>query len=299
MDILLQTDKVNKVYKNTRALKNVSMTIYRGDIYGFIGENGAGKSTMIRVITGVNKPTSGHFTLNISKRLGAMAAIVESPALHNGLNAMNNLRVQCDLLNLKKTDAELLDLLAHVGLEDQQFSKKAAKNFSLGMKQRLSIALALLGNPEFILLDEPMNGLDPVGIKDMRELILKLNRENGTTFLISSHILNELDKVATKYGFISHGELIEEISNRELHEKAKSVTKIVLPNPLSAEVTALLSSYRYEVKDGKTLLVSDEKEGQKVFQLLMGNGVEVSSFDVERESIEDYYLKTVKKGVRA
>ncbi|MFA5660184.1 MAG: ATP-binding cassette domain-containing protein [Bacilli bacterium] len=299
MDILLQTDKVNKVYKNTRALKNVSMTIYRGDIYGFIGENGAGKSTMIRVITGVNKPTSGHFTLNISKRLGAMAAIVESPALHNGLNAMNNLRVQCDLLNLQKTDAELLDLLAHVGLEDQQFSKKAAKNFSLGMKQRLSIALALLGNPEFILLDEPMNGLDPVGIKDMRELILKLNRENGTTFLISSHILNELDKVATKYGFISHGELIEEISNRELHAKAKSVTKIVLLNPLSAEVTALLSSYRYEVKDEKTLLVNDEKDGQKVFQLLMGNGVEVSSFDVERESIEDYYLKTVKKGVRA
>lgn len=299
MDILLQTDKVNKVYKNTRALKNVSMTIYRGDIYGFIGENGAGKSTMIRVITGVNKPTSGHFTLNISKRLGAMAAIVESPALHNGLNAMNNLRVQCDLLNLQKTDAELLDLLAHVGLEDQQFSKKAAKNFSLGMKQRLSIALALLGNPEFILLDEPMNGLDPVGIKDMRELILKLNRENGTTFLISSHILNELDKVATKYGFISHGELIEEISNRELHAKAKSVTKIVLLNPLSAEVTALLSSYRYEVKDQKTLLVNDEKDGQKVFQLLMGNGVEVSSFDVERESIEDYYLKTVKKGVRA
>lgn len=299
MDILLQTDKVNKVYKNTRALKNVSMTIYRGDIYGFIGENGAGKSTMIRVITGVNKPTSGHFTLNISKRLGAMAAIVESPALHNGLNAMNNLRVQCDLLNLQKTDAELLDLLAHVGLEDQQFSKKVAKNFSLGMKQRLSIALALLGNPEFILLDEPMNGLDPVGIKDMRELILKLNRENGTTFLISSHILNELDKVATKYGFISHGELIEEISNRELHAKAKSVTKIVLLNPLSAEVTALLSSYRYEVKDEKTLLVNDEKDGQKVFQLLMGNGVEVSSFDVERESIEDYYLKTVKKGVRA
>lgn len=299
MDILLQTDKVNKVYKNTRALKNVSMTIYRGDIYGFIGENGAGKSTMIRVITGVNKPTSGHFTLNISKRLGAMAAIVESPALHNGLNAMNNLRVQCDLLNLQKTDAELLDLLAHVGLEDQQFSKKAAKNFSLGMKQRLSIALALLGNPEFILLDEPMNGLDPVGIKDMRELILKLNRENGTTFLISSHILNELDKVATKYGFISHGELIEEISNRELHAKAKSVTKIVLLNPLSAEVTALLSSYRYEVQDQKTLLVNDEKDGQKVFQLLMGNGVEVSSFDVERESIEDYYLKTVKKGVRA
>ena len=299
MDILLQTDKVNKVYKNTRALKNVSMTIYRGDIYGFIGENGAGKSTMIRVITGVNKPTSGHFTLNISKRLGAMAAIVESPALHNGLNAMNNLRVQCDLLNLQKTDAELLDLLAHVGLEDQQFSKKAAKNFSLGMKQRLSIALALLGNPEFILLDEPMNGLDPVGIKDMRELILKLNRENGTTFLISSHILNELDKVATKYGFISHGELIEEISNRELHAKAKSVTKIVLLNPLSAEVTALLSSYRYEVQDQKTLLVNDEKDGQKVFQLLMGNGVEVSSFDVDRESIEDYYLKTVKKGVRA
>jgi ABC-2 type transport system ATP-binding protein len=212
---------------------------------------------------------------------------------------MNNLRVQCDLLNLQKTDAELLDLLAHVGLEDQQFSKKAAKNFSLGMKQRLSIALALLGNPEFILLDEPMNGLDPVGIKDMRELILKLNRENGTTFLISSHILNELDKVATKYGFISHGELIEEISNRELHAKAKSVTKIVLLNPLSAEVTALLSSYRYEVKDEKTLLVNDEKDGQKVFQLLMGNGVEVSSFDVERESIEDYYLKTVKKGVRA
>lgn len=299
MDILLQTDKVNKVYKNTRALQNVSMTIHRGDIYGFIGENGAGKSTMIRVITGVNKPTSGHFTLNISKRLGAMAAIVETPALHNGLNAMNNLRVQCDLLNIKKSNAELLDLLAHVGLIDQQFSKKPAKNFSLGMKQRLSIALALLGDPEFILLDEPMNGLDPVGIKDMRELILKLNRENGVTFLISSHILNELDKVATHYGFISHGELIEEISNRELHAKAKSVTRIVLQNKLAADVTPLLSNHQYEVKDENTIVVLDEKEGQKVFQLLVSNGIEVSSFDVERESIEDYYLKTIKKGVRA
>lgn len=299
MDILLQTDKVNKVYKNTRALQNVSMTIHRGDIYGFIGENGAGKSTMIRVITGVNKPTSGNYTLNISNRLGAMAAIVESPALHNGLNAMNNLRVQCDLLDIKKSNDELLDLLAHVGLVDQQFSKKAAKNFSLGMKQRLSIALALLGDPEFILLDEPMNGLDPVGIKDMRELILKLNRENGVTFLISSHILNELDKVATHYGFISHGELIEEISNRELHAKAKSMTKVVLQSPLTPETIAFLSDYKYEVKDEKTLLIVDEKEGQKVFQLLISHGIDVASFDVERESIEDYYLKTIKKGVRA
>lgn len=225
-----------------------------------------------------------------------MAAIVETPALYGDLNALNNLRTHRDLLALTASDGDLRDYLLLVGLESELYSKKKAKNFSLGMKQRLSIAFALMSNPEFIVLDEPMNGLDPVGIKNVRDLILKLNKENGTTFLISSHILNELDKVATTYGFISHGNLIEEISADDLLKKAKGYTKITLEESLTKESVALLEEFSYELVSSTVLKVADEKVAQKIFQTLINADVKVKEFNVERETIEDYYLKVISGG---
>ncbi|MCK9289879.1 MAG: ATP-binding cassette domain-containing protein [Acholeplasmataceae bacterium] len=218
MEVLVKTTNLTKVYKETVAVSNLNMTINKGEIYGFIGENGAGKSTVIKLLTNIVNPTSGSYQINIDKRIGNIAAIVENPAIHNSLNALNNMVFQAKMLGLKKSVEELKELLIQVGLEDVIHLKKRAKNFSLGMKQRLSIALALISEPEFILLDEPMNGLDPLGIRKMRDLIIFLNKERNITFLISSHILTELDKVATRYGFISKGKLIKEITQKELHK---------------------------------------------------------------------------------
>ena len=299
MPYIVEVNDVTKKFKQTKALSNVSMKIKRGDIYGFVGENGAGKSTLIRVLTNIHAPTSGSVTLNTSKRLGSIAALVESPALYTSYNAMRNLRMHADLLGLSKDDSELRNYLAQVGLGDQINSAKITKNFSLGMKQRLSIAMLLLSDPEFVLLDEPMNGLDPVGIKDMRELILRLNRELGTTFLISSHILSELDKVATTYGFISHGVLLEEISAQDLHAKARSYGRISLLVPFDEKMKALLKNFTYEVKDEKTLIVDTEEEALKVLQHLAKNDVLVGGYEIIKESIEDYYLKVIKDGGQA
>ncbi len=223
MKKIVETNNLTKKYKEVIAVNNVNMTIYEKDIYGFIGENGAGKSTVIRLLTKIAKPTSGSFKINLANNLGQVAAIVETPAIHNSLTAIDNLSYQATMLGVDKTKEELEDLLREVGLEDVINFKKKAKDFSLGMKQRLTIALALMGEPKLILLDEPMNGLDPVGIKKMRDLILKLNKESNITFLISSHLLTELDRVATKYGFISKGKLIKEISAKEIHESGMTI----------------------------------------------------------------------------
>lgn len=228
MKKILETTNLTKKYKEVIAVNEVNMTIYEGDIYGFIGENGAGKSTVIRLITNIAKPTSGGFEINLPQKLGQVAAIVETPAIHSSLTAIDNLSYQATMLGLKKSKEELEDLLREVSLEEVINLKKKAKDFSLGMKQRLTIALALMGEPKLILLDEPMNGLDPVGIKKMRDLILKLNKDNKITFLISSHLLMELDRVATKYGFISRGKLIKEVSAEEIHQSGLTIEEYYL-----------------------------------------------------------------------
>lgn len=293
MDLLLETKNLNKRYGNTLALDNVSLTIHRGDIYGFVGENGAGKSTLIRIVTNVNNRSSGEVTLNVSDRPGSVAAIVETPALHHRLSAFDNLRYQNDLLGLKKRASDLNDLLRSVGLGDQVDLNKPSKNFSLGMKQRLSIAMALLSDPEFVLLDEPMNGLDPLGIKDMRDLILKLNQERNVTFLISSHILSELDKIATVYGFISHGRLLKEVSAKELHASVGSYVKIKLGTPLSD--ASILEGIPYKTED-EALIFDDETKGQQAMQRLIKGGLTVTNFEVVKASIEDYYFNIIGGG---
>ena len=220
MDVILQTKNLTKKYGNKIVVDHVSMTICKGDIYGFIGKNGAGKTTLIRMVCGLAKPTIGNLSLFGSDHLvenrAKLGTVFESPALFPNMTARENLIVQCKLQNI--TDLRKIDeILELVGLHDT--NKKKAKNFSLGMRQRLAIAIALIGEPELLILDEPTNGLDPEGIKEIRELIVHLNQAKGLTVLISSHILGELSKFATRYGIIHKGKLIEELTEEDLWKR--------------------------------------------------------------------------------
>lgn len=226
MEYILQTQKLCKKYGKFKALNDLTINVPKGSIYGMVGRNGAGKTTLIRVITGLNNPTSGEFSLfsvknNDGKLLEArrkMGAVVETPSLHPEMSAKDNLIQQTKALGI--SDEKLDDILKLVGLANT--GKKKAKNFSLGMRQRLGIAFSLVGDPEFLVLDEPINGLDPQGIIEVREMIMRLNQEKGITILISSHILDELSRLATHYGFIEHGHVIKEMSAEELDKACRT-----------------------------------------------------------------------------
>lgn len=220
MDYVLRTNALCKQYKDFKALNGLSMNVPKGAIYGFVGKNGAGKTTLIRLVCGLQEPTSGDYTLygrkntdkDIMKSRRRMGAVVETPSIYLDMTAENNLKQQYRILGLPSFDG-LAGILELVGLDNTE--EKKAKNFSLGMRQRLGIAIALVGDPDFLVLDEPANGLDPQGIIEIRELILKLNREQQITVLISSHILDELSRLATHYGFIDSGRLLKEMSAEE------------------------------------------------------------------------------------
>ncbi len=219
MGTILRTNHLTKKYGTHCVVKDLSLTVQEGDIYGFIGKNGAGKTTLIRMIAGLAKPTEGNLLLfggqNLTAARAAIGTVIENPALYPNMSARNNMMAQ---VKLKGESPEQIDrLLELVGLGDT--GRKKAKNFSLGMRQRLAIAIALIGSPKFLILDEPTNGLDPQGIREIRELIIKLNQEEKITVLISSHILSELSKFATRYGIIHNGQLIEEFTEQELWER--------------------------------------------------------------------------------
>lgn len=220
-DIILQTQSLTKQYGHRTVVDQVSMTIYEGDIYGFIGKNGAGKTTFIRMAVGLASPSSGSIRLfnssNLRERRAEIGTVIESPAFYPGMTAMENLTAFAKLQGLHDPE-HLQQLLDLVGLTDT--GRKKCKHFSLGMKQRLAIAIALIGNPKLLILDEPTNGLDPEGMKEIRELILKLNQERHITVLVSSHILGELSKFATRYGIIHHGKLIEEFTEEDIWRRS-------------------------------------------------------------------------------
>lgn len=212
MDFIIKTENLCKQYKETTALNKVSLSIPRGAIYGLIGNNGAGKTTMMRILSNLQCQTSG--TVLKAKNI-KVGAIIESPALYPALSARGNLKYQLKLTGCpnKNIEEKTNELLALVHLQD---NRKLVMNYSLGMKQRLALAMALVGSPDFLILDEPLNGLDPEGIKDIRSVIVKLNQKYGVTIMISSHILGELQKVATDYGFLKNGSLIREFSSSEI-----------------------------------------------------------------------------------
>lgn len=296
---ILKTNHLCKNYREHAAVNDVNMTINQGDIYGFIGENGAGKTTMIRLITGLAKPTAGGYTLfgvnhddpEIYLTRRRISAIVETPSLYLNMSAYQNLLLQCNLLGI--TDLSVIDAtLDMVGLGYLVKSKKPVKHFSLGMKQRLGIALALIGQPDFILLDEPMNGLDPEGIVEIRELIIRLNREKNITFLVSSHILGELEKIATKYGFIHEGRLIKEISATDLMNECKKCTELELSQveQVPAILESTLAIHDYKILDNHLVRIYQNVDISLLVQTLNQANITINKITTKDESIEEYYL---------
>ena len=276
------------------------MHIQRGDIYGFVGENGSGKTTVIRLITGLIFPHTGSFTLfgvdnrsgDIGKARSRVGAIVESPSIYLNMSAYDNLKTQCAVCGVAG-DEKIRTVLQDVGLEELYDNKKQAGNFSLGMRQRLGIAMALLADPEFLILDEPMNGLDPAGIVDIRELILKLNRERGITFLISSHILTELSLIATKYGIISKGRLIKEITAEQLHNECANTTSISADDPqkLMQIVNGTVENRCEYTPDGVKVLGNLDLTA--LLSAIIAGGVKIRSINCSQTSFEDYYLSLI------
>lgn len=298
MDYVLRTNALGKNYKHVRALKGLSMNVPKGAVYGLVGKNGAGKTTLIRLICGLQEPTSGEYTLygrkntdkDISKSRRRMGAIVETPSFYPDMTAEDNLKQQYRILGLPSFDG-LNEILKLVGLEDT--GKKKAQNFSLGMRQRLGIALALVGDPDFLVLDEPINGLDPEGIVEIRELILKLNRERQITVLISSHILGELSKLATYYGFMDNGCIVKELSAAQLEE---AVRKCVRMEVSDTKVLARILDERgieYQILSDTQADVYAKIQVTQFALALAEAGCEVISIQEHDESLESYYMSLV------
>ena len=303
---VLTTDHLTKIYKGHPAVKDVSMHIDEGDIYGFVGENGAGKTTVIRLITGLAEPTKGTYSLygvsnkdpEIREAKKTIGAIVETATMSRSMTALENLRFQCLVTGQKKTDEELIALINRVGLDYESVKKKKAGNFSLGMRQRLGIAIVMVSDSKFVILDEPMNGLDPQGFIEVRETILKLHQE-GVTFLISSHILAELEKICTKIGVISHGELLEEITMEELHRKAARRTVIETEDPEG--VTALLQKAGFTeavVEEGKSMVYGDA-DINAILKLLVGNDITVQKINTLEDTVEDHYIRLLGRRLQS
>lgn len=304
MKYILETHNLVKKYNNFEALNNLNIHVEKGSIYGLIGKNGAGKTTLIRLICGLQKPTSGTYSIynilntnnQIIKSRKRMGAIIESPSIRLESTAEDNLLEQAKIIGLPSYD-NLKEILKLVGLADT--GKKKVKNFSLGMKQRLGIAIALVGNPDFLILDEPINGLDPEGIIEIRELILKLNTENGITFLISSHYLDELSKIATDYGFIDKGKIIQEISSEQLQQNCKKRIEITVNN--IKECVKYLEQIHtpYEVISDKIINIYDKLNVSELAIALSNRNCIINEFQEKEESLENYYINLIGGGNNA
>ena len=298
--VVLKTYNITKKYGEQLAVDNVNMTIKKGDIYGFIGKNGAGKTTLIRLITGLIHKSGGEIELlganeenELNKARTMVGSLIESPSLYTNMTARENLEVSRLVRNIpgKKCIDEVLEL---VGLKDVE--KKKVKNFSLGMRQRLGIANALMGNPKLLILDEPINGLDPMGIVEIRELLKKINKEKDMTILISSHILSELSELATTYGIISNGKLIEEITAKQLSEKCRQYIDLRVDDTARAVILLEreLGISDYEVlEDSNIKVFSNLDNVGEINSLLSRSGIIVESISVKGENLEEYFMNKV------
>ena len=297
MEYILRTEGLTKTYSGMKAVDNVSLTVRQGEIYGFVGKNGAGKTTFMRTVLGLTTASSGSFSFfdgqdicGARKRIGSL---IEAPALYRNLSAQDNLELYSRMLGADRK--KIPGLLKLAGLENT--GRKPAAKFSLGMKQRLGIAMSLVGEPELLMLDEPINGLDPMGIAEIRELMLRL-RESGKTIFISSHILGELEKIATCYGIISSGRLIEELSAQELkrHCSEKTVLKTSDPEKARDIAADMLKTDKITIDNG---IISVEGEIENIGALtaeMFKAGIVVSGISNESGSAEDYFLKRMEEG---
>ncbi|MDG4509386.1 ATP-binding cassette domain-containing protein [Streptococcus suis] len=291
MSSLLSTQELSKQYGKQKAVQQVSLTINKGEICGLVGENGAGKTTLLRMLSGLISQTSG--TINSSKdcRIGAL---IESPALQPNLSAIDNLRYMALQLNLKQADEKILETLAIVGLEDID-PKKKSKDFSLGMRQRLAIALAILDDPDFLILDEPINGLDPVGIKEMRSIILNLRNQYGMTILISSHILSELEMVVDRYIIMHKGLIVKEFSKQELEQTLEEQLYLQTNNHPKTFTILEEQGIAYKI-DKDYISLSSDTNVMSLIHLLINHEIEVNEIFKQQMSFEDYYLTLLQEG---
>lgn len=301
MEYVLRTSALGKNYRKFKALENFNISVPKGAIYGLVGKNGAGKTTLLRLICGLQTPTYGTYSLygannespDIIRSRRRMGAVVETPSIYLDMTAENNLKQQCRILGLPDFSSvpEILEL---VGLPDT--GKKKARNFSLGMRQRLGIAVALCGDPDFLVLDEPVNGLDPQGIVEIRELILKLNRERDITVLISSHILEELHKLATHYGFIDSGRMLREISAEELEATCRKCVRADVSDPQAVALVLDEMGLEYKILESKQVDIYDAVNVSKLVTALTDRGCEVYTVQNHDESLESYFLNLVGTG---
>lgn len=298
MEYILETNQLLKKYGHTKVITNLDMHIPKGAIYGLIGKNGAGKTTLIRILCGLQKPTSGTYQLygisNESKKIlqarNRIGAIIESPALCLDMTAEDNLKKQYKLIGLPNFD-NLSEILNFVRLTDT--GTKKAKYFSLGMKQRLGLAIALVGNPDLLILDEPINGLDPEGIIEIRELILRLNKEKGITFLISSHYLDELSKIATCYGFMNQHRIIKEITKEELEQNFGKRTQITVSNLKECVKYLEEKNFSYTVISKEIIDIYQKVDVSEFVLALSKRNCMVNNFQEKGESLENYYLNLI------
>ena len=298
MEYVLTTRGLCKNYRNCKALNGLSMHVPRGSIYGFVGRNGAGKTTLIRLICGLQAPSHGSYTLygarntmpGIYRARRRMGSVVETPSIYLDMSAADNIKQQYRVLGIPSFDG-VDELLQLVGLADAE--KMTARHFSLGMRQRLGIAVALAGDPDFLALDEPANGLDPQGIIEMRELILRLNRERQITVLISSHILDELSRLATHYGFIDNGRMLREISAEQLEEACRKCLRVEVSDT-SLLARALDGMHlEYKVLSDTTADVFAKPSISELNRALEAQGCELISMQEKSESLESYYVNLV------
>ena len=298
-EMLLETRGLTKRYGHHKAVDSVSMHIKKGAIYGFIGRNGAGKTTCLKMISGLSRPTSGEIEIfgykgkDLQKVRSRVGCLIEAPGLYGNMTAYENLNIKCKLFGIKKA-GYIDEILKTVGLE--HVGRKKTKHFSLGMKQRLGIGLALVGEPDLLVLDEPINGLDPAGIVEIRNLLKSLNKEYGMTILVSSHILEELYQTASEFILIDKGKIIEEISDRELNDRCKRHIAIKATDPQKAlivlEETLHTDSFKL-MPDGIIRLYDYLDDMEKVAAALSDAHILVTGLSVAGDTLEDYFLSKI------
>ena len=296
MDYILETNGLTKVYGQKEAARDISLHIPAGKIYGLIGRNGAGKTTIMRMISGLSTPTRGSYSLfgktgyQMGKMLKYVGVLIESPGLYPKLSGYENLKIKCLGMGINP-NGYVEELLKTVGLENTD-RKKPSGSYSLGMRQRLGIALALVGDPKLLVLDEPINGLDPQGIVEVRQSLVKLRDEKGISIMISSHILDELAKVADIFGIINEGTLLDEFSAEELHRRSGNYLLIRTDNPAGAEkVLRTLGAEKIETQPDGSLRIHDMLDSTPAMaKAIVNAGIALQEMRLDSISLEDYYL---------
>lgn len=301
METILTVSQLSKSYHKQWALENVSLSIKKGDIYGLIGRNGAGKTTLLKVLTNLVEPTSGHVQLfnaqtqkDYHQQLKRTGSVIESPVAYDQLTAEQNLTYYCKLRGVVNQQ-DIKDTLALVGLSETKSKKH--KNFSLGMKQKMGIAIALISKPDLLILDEPINGLDPIAIVEFRELLLTLNREHNITIIISSHILSELYHVANRFGILHEGRLLEELTKEEFKDICREVVQIKLDNTyLASNILKDFFHCEFKVVSQNEINIYDyQRDTADLIQQFVTAGIRVRSLQIIGTDLESYFTRVIEK----